>query len=117
MCVITIVAAQTGTTNTKIDDMFDKSSHDFGKLKQSDQPSIYKFQYTNNSDEPLIISGTRASCGCTVAEYSKEPILPGKKGFIKVSYNTKNRPGTFNKNITVTTNLGTKILTIKGVVE
>lgn len=52
-----------------------------------------------------------ASCGCTVPDYTKEPILPGKTGTIKVTYNgTGKYPGHFKKSITLRTNAKTEML-------
>ena len=63
----------------------------------------------------MVISTVSASCGCD-PEWSKEPVLPGKTGFIKVSYNPLNRPGSFNKTITVMANIpnGAIVLKIAG---
>ena len=65
--------------------------------------------------EPLIISKCKGSCGCTVPECPKEPILPGESAVIKVNYDEK-RVGSFNKSITITSNAKstTKILKVKG---
>lgn len=75
-----------------------------------------EFVFTNNGTKPLIIKDAVGSCGCTVPTKPKEPIMPGKKGVIVVSYATS-RPGSFSKTITVTSNAvgqETKILTVKG---
>jgi hypothetical protein len=70
----------------------------------------------------VIISNARGSCGCTVPDWPKEPIAPGKTSSIKVSYDTK-RSGAINKNVTLTVQnaskdkTGTKMLYIKGNVE
>src|ERR1035437_4685405 len=74
-----------------------------------------EFSFINKGKSPLILSNVQASCGCTVPEWPKEPILPGKTGSIKVKYNTNN-PGAFNKSITVKSNAinPTVILQIKG---
>ena len=117
MCFATAMMAQTDSLSVEIDKIFKVVEHDFGTLKQSSTPSVYKFEYVNVGDKPLIIMDTKVSCGCTVAEYSKEPVKPGKKAYIKVGYSTKDRPGFFRKNITVITNYGTKTLTIKGTVK
>ena len=111
------LSAQTDTQSTNDDAIFTTTKYDFGTIKQSAGLAVYEFKYINTGKEPLLISNARASCGCAVAEYSKEPVLPGKDFYIKVSYNPKNRPGAFNKNIYITTNYGTKTLTLKGVVE
>ena len=97
---------------------FESESHDFGKVKEGDIAS-YQFKFTNTGNAPIILSKVQASCGCTTPEWTKEPILPGKTGIITASYNSNARPGAFTKTVTVTSNAteGSKILTIKGMVE
>jgi len=71
----------------------------------------------NTGKEPLIIQRVQPSCGCTTPDWTKEPIAPGKTGMVKASYGTQGRPGHFEKSLTVFSNAGTKMLTIKGTVE
>lgn len=91
-----------------------ETSFDFGKI-QAGKPVTHEFTFTNQGGEPLIISNVKASCGCTVAEYSKEPIEPGSQGYVKTTYNAAN-PGVFAKTVTITANTqdGTVLLTLKG---
>jgi hypothetical protein len=95
---------------------FVTESHDFGKINESDGPATFQFTFTNTGGEPLILSDVRASCGCTTPSWSKEPVVPGAKGFITVTYNPQNRPGHFEKTITVTANAepATQLLKISG---
>ncbi len=99
--------------------VFDNIEHDFGTFKENAGSQSYNFGFVNKGGTPLILSNVQASCGCTTPEWSQKPIAPGEKGFIKVSYNPQNRPGPFNKTITVSANGETPrtILRIKGVVE
>ena len=84
---------------------FDKTTHNFGKFSESSPVVTCPFTFTNTGDKPLIINQAVASCGCTVPEYTKDPIQPGDKGTIKVTYNgTGKFPGHFKKSITVRTN-------------
>lgn len=84
---------------------FDKLTHNFGKFSESSPVVTCEFTYTNVGDKPLIINQAVPSCGCTVPEYTKDPIAPGEKGIIKVTYNgTGKFPGHFKKSITVRTN-------------
>ena len=110
-----LLNAQTRDANVS----FDFEVHNFGKIKEVDGPVAVKFQFTNTGSQPLLIKGVRASCGCTSPDWSKEPILPGKTGFVSATYNPKNRPGPFSKTVTVSSNASTptKVLTIKGNVE
>jgi hypothetical protein len=81
---------------------FEKELHSYGTLNQGDNGEC-EFVFTNTGKEPLIISNARASCGCTVPEWPKSPILPGKSDKIKVKYDTK-RLGAFSKTITIESN-------------
>lgn len=95
---------------------FDKTDHDFGRFKEEDGKVSHEFVFTNTGSEPIIINRVAASCGCTATSWTKEPILPGGKGYVKAEYNPRNRPGRFNKTVTVFTNAEprTVILRIMG---
>ena len=96
---------------------FENEVHDYGTIKQGADGSC-EFKFKNTGKEPLIISNAKGSCGCTVPQCPKEPILPGKSSVIKVKYDT-NRPGAIYKTVTVNSNAksGNVVLTIKGNVE
>lgn len=81
---------------------WDKNTFDFGKIPQG-KPVNVVFSFTNTGDKPLIVTNVSTPCGCTTPEYSKESILPGKKGYVKLTYNAANN-GVFNKTVTVYAN-------------
>ena len=85
----------------KADDVakFKSESIDLGKVKQ-DNPVTGLFEITNIGKEPLLIEQANPTCGCTISDYTKEPIAPGKTGTIKATYNAKN-VGMFEKHLTV----------------
>ena len=84
---------------------FEKVTHNFGEFSANDPVQECVFSFTNDGEAPLVINQAVASCGCTVPAYTKEPVLPGKSGKIKVTYNGKGKfPGHFKKSITVRTN-------------
>ena len=96
---------------------FEKTSHNFGTFAEADAVKTFIFKFTNVGDAPLVIHQAVASCGCTVPEYTTEPIMPGENGEIKVTYNGKGRyPGHFKKSITLRTNTANELmrLTIEG---
>jgi len=95
---------------------FKSEIHDFGVLEEGPE-ATHEFVFKNTGKEPIVIQQVKASCGCTTPSWSKEPILPGKTGTISAAYATKGRPHPFSKTITVVSNAGTKVLTIKGNVE
>src|SRR5690242_2657497 len=76
----------------------DSNIHNFGTFDMGPQ-KVYEFEFTNVGNEPLIITGAMASCGCTTPEWPKEPILPGKSNKITVRYNSAGHPGSFSKTV------------------
>lgn len=84
---------------------FEKTRHNFGVFAADTAVVTHEFVFTNVGKAPLIIHQANASCGCTVPEYTLEPIQPGEKGKITVTYNGKGRrPGVFRKSITIHNN-------------
>jgi len=95
---------------------FEEESINYGKIdKGSNGERVFIF--TNVGNQPLIIKNIQSSCGCTVPKKPTEPIMPGEKGEIKVSYDT-NRVGGFSKSITIFSNAknSRKVIVIKGFV-
>jgi hypothetical protein len=97
---------------------FTEESFDFGNVIEEDGPVIHEFVFTNSGHKPVQILSVKPSCGCTTPGWSKEPIIPGKTGIIKASFDPKGRPGFFNKSLTVTTDYDNQpiVLQIKGTV-
>ena len=96
---------------------FDKKEYNFGTVKEGE---IVKttFMVTNTGKNDLVITNAQASCGCTVPNWPKKPIAPGKTGEIQVSFNTSGKPNRQSKSITLTTNTekGREVLKISGMV-
>lgn len=105
--------------NAKAQLSFEKKVHDFGSIKEEGGTVAYTFEFTNTGQMPLVIHNVRASCGCTTPEWTRTPIQPGGKGTLKATFDPRNRPGNFNKSITVSSNAqnATEILRIVGRVE
>lgn len=78
---------------------FETETIDLGKVKQSN-PATAVFVVTNVGKEPLIIEQANPTCGCTISDYTKEPIAPGKTGTIKATYNAAG-VSHFDKHLTV----------------
>ncbi len=95
---------------------FKEMEFDFGTIKEEGGKVTHIFEFKNNGRVPIIINSVKASCGCTTPLWTKKPVLPNKVGLIKVTYNPLNRPSKFIKTVTVTTNVATKKLVIKGLV-
>lgn len=93
---------------------FTKKQHDFGTINQGAKVS-YNFDFKNTGVTDLVISNATGSCGCTVPEYPKQPILSGASGVLKVSFNTAGKSRQQLKTVTITTNTasGKETLSIK----
>ena len=98
---VTVTPADPNQKKTRI--TFGSYKHDFGKIKQN-STNNYSFKFTNTGDEPLIISNAVGSCGCTVPNFPKEPIAPGKTASIDVEYKPGMQKGVQEKKVTVTAN-------------
>jgi hypothetical protein len=107
------VAAQTVTKTYA----WNETTHDFGNIPVS-KPADVTFTVKNIGTTPLLMTNAKSSCGCTVAEYTKEPIKPGESGIVKATYNAAH-PGNFTKTVTVTFDgiASGEVLTIKGIVD
>ena len=96
-----IALTATAFAQKKVDDIakFTSETINLGKIKQN-VPAKAVFTVTNVSNEPLIIEQASPTCGCTISDYTKEPIVAGKTGIINATYNAAN-VGHFDKHLTV----------------
>jgi hypothetical protein len=79
----------------------DKMVHNFGDIKLGSGPVSCTFTITNKSDKPAVIYNVVSSCGCTDVTWTREPIMPGKKGKISVTYSNDEGAYPFDKTLTV----------------
>ncbi|MDG4949969.1 DUF1573 domain-containing protein [Weeksellaceae bacterium KMM 9724] len=90
----------------------ESDTYDFGDV-QANSTTERVVEFTNTGEGPLIIKSAKASCGCTVPEYSETPIAPGEKGSLKVSFKAPGNNGKQTKTVTLTTNTPKSIETFK----
>ena len=97
---------------------FESDNHEFGQIVQGEKVS-YAFKFKNTGKAPLVINTAQASCGCTVPEYTKEPVQPGESGVINVTFNSEGKSGMVSKTVTVIANTipNTKVLTISADIQ
>lgn len=91
---------------------FEKTEHEFGRLADGEKVE-YSFKFTNTGNADLLISNCYGSCGCTVPEWPDKPVPPGEDGVIKVSFDSKGRPGMNNKTVTVLANTSPRSTVIR----
>ena len=95
---------------------FDKDVHDFGQIIQGEMIS-YSFHFTNTGSAPLLITDVKASCGCTIADFPREAVSPGKKAYVTVTFDSKGRRGFQSKQVTVLANTNPNTHTLKVTAE
>ena len=95
---------------------FATTEHDFGKFKEEAGRQTFDFMVTNTGTDPLVIQNVVASCGCTTPDWTRPPIAAGATGKVTAIYDPKDRPGQFNKTLSVYTNTKPEVtvLVIKG---
>lgn len=115
ICILAMSGFAFNAPNAAIEWNF--TEHDFGTVEKNN-PVTIDFVFKNPGMIPLVITDVKSSCGCTVPDYPKEPILSGKEGKISVTYDAK-ISGYFSKTVTVHTNTseGKSLLYIKGEVN
>jgi hypothetical protein len=105
LCLLLAMVAYAGVWGGEAEIQFEKTTHNFGAFSEASPKVTCTFEFKNVGDGPLVIHQAIASCGCTVPQYPKDPIQPGEKGTITVTYNGAGKfPGHFKKTITVRSN-------------
>ncbi len=82
---------------------FEEKEFNFDDIYQGDKVE-HVFNFENTGDAPLIITNVQTTCGCTATNWEREPILPGTKSSITVSFNSAGKMGRQNKIITIISN-------------
>lgn len=101
---------------------FDETEYDFGTVMEGEKV-VHVYKFKNTGSEPLIISNAKATCGCTVPSWPREPIAPGERGEIKVQFDSKNKGKVGgqvqSKRVTITANTDpvNSYVTVKGKVD
>ncbi|AXT60631.1 DUF1573 domain-containing protein [Aquimarina sp. AD10] len=112
------IAAERDAKNTDFPVMtFAETEHDFGTINEGDVVE-HKFTFTNTGKAPLVIVNAKGSCGCTVPQWTKEPVAPGATGEMLVKFNSNGKPNQQTKQVTITTNTeaGKEVIKIKALV-
>lgn len=85
--------------------VFREEIFNFGTVVESEGAVVHGFEFTNATNRPVTIVKVQPSCGCTTPDWTKEPVMPGKVGFIKASFDPRGRPGYFDKSLSVVTDM------------
>lgn len=116
LAIFALLSFKTASVKTEDGIIWDKTTYDFGKVTIGPAAEV-NFNFTNKTKRSISVSSAVPGCSCTVSDYTKEPVPPGQKGFVKASYATLGRLGTFEKVINVTfSDETTQVLRILGTV-
>ena len=80
---------------------FSRPEWNFGDIREEEGMVTHTCVGRNAGDEPLVIVEVTATCGCTVPSFSRKPVLPGEETPITVTFDPRNRPGSFSKELSV----------------
>lgn len=115
--VVTNPATASGGQSKKgvPDIKFEQETWDFGQIQEGEKIS-FAYQFTNVGDAELVIRAANGSCGCTVPEFPKDPVPPGGKGIINVTFDSNGKTGMQHKTVTIISNTipNTKVINVTG---
>jgi hypothetical protein len=97
---------------------FANTRFDYGTIKEEDGKQEAVFNFTNTGDSVLVITRVQSSCGCTAADYTKSPVPPGGKGYVKAVFDPRGYSSRFAKSVSVYANAkpAVVVLVIEGTV-
>lgn len=119
VATVTLTFSVTAFSKNRAEIKFEETKFDFGVIQEKGNPVTHNFEFINKGNANLVIIDATAQCGCTKPKYPKNPISPGKKGIISVTFHPRGFQGEFEKTVTVRTNGSPKRmrLHISGVVK
>lgn len=89
-----------------------------GPIGEDDGPKNYRFEWQNVGDKPLVITRITTTCGCAAPSWDRQPVKPGEKATVTVTYHPKGHPDSFTRKIFLFTQLAanapTAILELSG---
>jgi len=74
----------------------EEDSFNFGLIEEGEKPD-HKFIVGNRGNKDLAIERVRTTCGCTSAILGSKTVAPGQTTEVKLTYDSKGRPGKFNR--------------------
>ena len=105
-CLVALIVLSTGITpayaaaKLKVE----PSHYDFREVPEG-PPASMTAVLENTGDADLTIKNVWTHCACTDSELGKQTLKPHEKTTLKITYKTVDRPGIFQKNITIATDI------------
>lgn len=111
------VMAQSGSKkNTGGLIRFIETTFNFGEIDEINGDVTHEFKFVNDGKGPLRIMNVLTTCGCTTSDWTQTAVKPGESGYVKATFDPRNRPGPFSRTLTIVTNgtPETVVLTVEG---
>lgn len=80
---------------------FDRTMHHLDTLTEDDAPVVRRFECTNVSKSPIVITRATSTCGCVTVNAKGEKLMPGETHIITVAFHPENHPGTIDTDMFV----------------
>ncbi len=93
--------------------IFTDTVFDFHRIREDGGLAEHSFAFVNAGDAPLLLHSVGTSCGCTVSEWPRDPVMPGENGHVKAVFNPNGRPHGFTKTLTVRSNGVQEVVTLR----
>lgn len=96
---------------------FAENAKDLGTLYTNElEPVKMDIEFTNEGDEPLVISYVRGCCGTRIKNWTREPVLPGEKGMVSIEFRLAPRAHRISRTVNIMSNdpTGMKVFRIRG---
>lgn len=110
--ILTLFALTAYAPSLRAQLLFEPATWDFGAIDEEAGRVSHRFFGENRSNRPIVLLDVVTSCGCTVPEFSRRPILPGERTEIVVTFDPRDRPGTFEKQLHVYSTQRERIATL-----
>jgi hypothetical protein len=119
LILVGVLCVHQGFSQDTLSMKFNEGIFDFRTIRNQNVPVSHKFEFINDGNKSFLIDSVYASCGCAAAEWVRDSVPPGEKGYVTAIFNPLNRPGSFNKSLTVISNAqqSPKLIFIKGIVQ
>ena len=76
--------------------------HRVGQIEWK-HPLTVQYVITNTGTEPLVLTDVEPDCACTAVQWTQEPIAPGEKGTVDVTFDAE-ALGHFHKSVAIYSN-------------
>ncbi|MDE6206593.1 MAG: DUF1573 domain-containing protein [Muribaculaceae bacterium] len=101
IALLALTAAARQTPGDKVGADIDSLVYNFGIVADNAAPVSHDFIVSNKGTSAIAILSVKPRCGCTVGNYSRKPVKPGKSTPINIKFNPAGQRGEVDKSVRV----------------